>query len=114
MDMSLTTVNEAAAAQLLQLVSSQIAIMQLQKPETADAMRKLKLAAEGATVRASLELTREELEQSFHAMEATRGIAGTALAQPGAPRTTQPPPPPPGKIRIYGLDEGVREIPLTR
>jgi hypothetical protein len=113
-------------------VSEQIANVQVQSPEAAEAVHKLKLAAEGTQLRASLSLTREEFERSLQTMQArperrsmrarSSGSAAPRSArptaqpttQPPAQFTTQPPPPPPGKIRIYGLDEGVREIPLTR
>ena len=115
-ELSLATENEAAAAQLTQLLSEKIAFVQAQSPETAEAARKLHVGTEGNRMRVSLALTKEEFEQNIRTIQAKRMAAGTASAGSSAPpqaRTPQAPPPPPGKIRIYGLDEGVREIQMT-
>jgi len=115
-ELSLATESEAAATQLTQLLSEKIAFAQAQSPETAEAARKLHVGTEGNRMRVSLALTKEEFEQNIRTIQAKRMAAGTASTHssaPPQPGTPQSPPPPPGKIRIYGLDEGVREIQMT-
>ncbi len=126
MELSLTMTSEMAAAQLYQLVSGQIALAQTQNPDMAEAARKLRIASQGNQLRASISLSKDEVEEQLRKFQAARAGTGIAvgrppaqLTRPSAPRTprlqtTNPPPPPPGKVRIYGLDEGVREIPLSK
>jgi hypothetical protein len=111
-EMSLAAENDAVAAQLVQLLSEKISLAQAQNPETAEAARKLQIGTEGNRMRVSLALTKEEFEQNLRAFQATRLAAATASARPAAPPQPQTAAPP-GKIRIYGLDEGVREIQMT-
>ncbi len=123
-EMSLAAESEAVAARLTQLLSEKIALAQAQSPETAEAARKLRIGTEGNRMRVSLALTKDEFEHNLRTFQATRLAAATASARPAAssqsqpatpaqPRTAQSPPAAPGKIRIYGLDEGVREIQMT-
>ena len=117
MEMSMTMANEAAATQLLQLISGQIALAQAQTPEMTEVASKLRISTDGAHLRASMALSQEEFERSLRTLQAARAAAGASAAQPAAPyvpQTRQPPPPPPGKVRIYGLEGGVREIDVTR
>lgn len=116
-EMSMTMASETAAAQLMQLVSAQIALAQAQNPDVVEAVRKLQLGSQGNQIRASISLRKEEFEQQLRNFQAARANAGRSsgapLVPPARPRAPQPPAQP-GKIKIYGLDEGVREIPLTR
>lgn len=122
MEMGITMSSEETAMQLLQLFSKQLALVRAQDPEMANATQKLQMGTQGSQLRASISLSKDEFEQYVRKFRDARVTAGTPFAPPGTasspravqPRTTNPPPPPPGKVRIYGLDEGVREIPLTR
>jgi len=115
-EMSLATESEAVAAQLTQLLSEKIALAQAQSPETAETARKLHIATEGNRLRVNLALTKEELEQNVRAFQSTHQATANASARTTVPpqiKTATSPPASPGKIRIYGLDEGVREIQMT-
>jgi len=113
-EMSLATESSAMAEQLTQLISMQLTAAQAKNPETAEVMRKLQVGTEGNRLRMSLSLTKEELEQNLRTMQATRMAAAVPPQSTGQTQAAPPKPKTPGKIRIYGLDEGVREIPLTK
>jgi hypothetical protein len=76
-------------------------------PGFAELEKKIKIAAEGPDVRLTLRLSPIELEKNARLFRAPRPEPKPALA--AAP---PPPPPPAAMIRIEGLDEGTREIPL--
>jgi hypothetical protein len=119
-DLSLAAESEAAAAQLSQMFSAQLSLAllaQANNPQAAEMAKRLHIDAEGTHVRASFMLTAEEFAQQVKAMQAAMAARAQAAAQPAAagrqPTPATPRPVTPGKIRIYGLDEGVKEIPLT-
>jgi hypothetical protein len=111
-ELSLATDSEAAALQMSQLVSMQIQaamLAQTTRPEEADMVRKLQIGAEGNRMRVNLALTAAEL-QDLQAAQAARALAAARTPQPPA-RPAKPATP--GKIVIYGLDGGPREIQTT-
>ena len=111
-ELSLATESEAAALQMSQLVSSQIQmamLAQATRPEEAEMVRKLQIGAEGNRMRVNLALTADELRQ-LQAAQAARAMAAASTPQPAA-RPAKPATP--GKIIIYGLDGGPREIQTT-
>jgi hypothetical protein len=86
--------------------------------QTQDLARKLKFNVDGSTTKISVRLSQQELEETAQAF-IDGEKAGSVLAEsaPAANRaTTAPvpagPPSKPGVIRIEGLDDGPREIPV--
>ena len=112
-ELSVATESDAMAAQIAQLLSAQIQmamLAQANRPEAAEMARKLQIGAEGNRMRVNIALTKDEFEQQLRTVQAARAMAGTPTPQP-APRQTKPATP--GKIVIYGLEGGPREIQTT-
>jgi len=112
-ELSLATESEAVAGRMAEMLGTQIAqAIQAQgnPPEASEFVNKLHIESEGDRMRVSLAMTGEEFVQQLKAAQALRAAATPAVTRPPA----QPPKPAtPGKVKIYGLDEGVREIQLT-
>jgi hypothetical protein len=111
-ELSLATDSEAAATQMSQLVSGQIQmamLAQATRPEEAEMVRKLQIGAEGNRMRVNLALTADEFRQ-LQAAQAARAMAAARNPQPPV-RAAKPATP--GKIVIYGLEGGPREIQTT-
>jgi hypothetical protein len=111
-ELNLATDSEATAAQMSQLVSTQIQmamLAQTTRPEEAEMVRKLQIGAEGNRMRVNLALTADEFQQ-LQAAQAARAMAAAHTPQP-AVRPAKPATP--GKIVIYGLEGGPREIQTT-
>jgi len=103
--------NDAAAAQMTQLLSTQIQLALLaqpKSPETAEIANKLHISAEGNRMQLSLALTKDEFGQQLLAAQAARMQAGTTSPVQPVPATSHPAKP--GQITIYGLDGGPRVI----
>ena len=103
--------SDAAAAQMMQLLSTQIQLALLaqpNRPETAEIANKLHISAEGNRMQLSLALTKDEFAQQLLAAQAARMQAGTTSpSQPALPTSR---PAKPAQITIYGLDGGPRVI----
>ena len=113
-ELGLATESPAAAAKMAQLFTDQIQTAmaaQVNKPETAEIVRKLKIGAEGNRLNVNMSLTKDEFQQQLQAARAARATAAAAAIPPPAVQPT--PRPAPGKITIYGLDGGPREIQTT-
>ncbi|MEQ1886073.1 MAG: hypothetical protein ABL967_13500 [Bryobacteraceae bacterium] len=132
LDLNLGTKTEATATMIAQLLSLQMQsalASQPSEPSLAEIAKKLQVGAQGKRMTVHLALTQAELEQSMQAVQAARmktgarqtasagaTSVGTPVAAAETPRVNAAPAPPPGpppgprKVRIYGLDEGVREI----
>jgi hypothetical protein len=113
-EMSLATESEAAAAQMSQLLSSQISlamVSQANHAQAAEMAKRLHVDTEGTHMRLSFALTAEEFAQQLQTAQAA--LAARSSEPAAQPVKPQPKPATPGKVRIYGLDEGVREIQLT-
>ena len=111
-ELNLATDSEATATQMSQLVSAQIQmamLAQATRPEEAEMVRKLQIGAEGNRMRVNLALTADEFRQ-LQAAQAARAMAAARTPQPPA-RPAKPATP--GKIVIYGLEGGPREIQTT-
>jgi hypothetical protein len=118
LELSVTADSDAVAAQMTQLLSTQIQMAlsdPTNPPETAELGRKLNIAADGSRMQLSLALTKDEFVQQMRAAEAARMRAGTtSSAQPTRPPVRQSKPPAqPGQITIYGLEGGPRVIQST-
>ena len=136
MDVSLATKTEAGAQAMSQLFSSQMqaAVGQKMDPAMAEEFwKKVKVGADGNRMRVQIELTKEELAANIRMMQeqkggnaasrfAVRKTPNEPNAATGATVSTRPSvaslqpaaPPRPRIIKIYGLDEGVREVNLDR
>jgi hypothetical protein len=118
LDLNLATKTEAAAAMLAQLITTQMQSAALGKssdPAIAEILNKLQIGAEGNRMTMHVALTQEEMERSMNALQAARMNTGARAysahtPEPGAAPSRPATPPGPRKVRIYGLDEGVREI----
>jgi hypothetical protein len=98
---------QALAQQLLQQLEEATA-GKLDDQQAAELFRSLRI--DGDRLHMKVALSKDELDRQIRAMQAARPFAA-------APRPTAPGPKVedsgPKTIRIFGLDEGVREIPLT-
>src|ERR1700691_2790827 len=117
--MSLSVESEAVAAQLSQLLPAEIAAAmgkqalqsQLSPADlapVAEMLKRLAIQPDGAYLRISFSLTTAEFAQQMQAAQAA--LAARKAVTPVKP---QPKPAAPGKVKIFGLDEGVREIQLS-
>jgi hypothetical protein len=121
-EMSLAAEDAKVAEQMSQLVSSQLSLAllaQANNPQAAEMAKRLHVDADGTSVRMSFALSAEEFAQQVKTAQATMMARAQASAAAPAQETRpqpvkmQPKPTTPGKVRIYGLDEGVKEIQLT-
>jgi hypothetical protein len=126
-DVNLATKTEAAAGMFAQLLSMQIqsaVATKMDDPRAAELVRKLQVGSQGNRMTIHLALSQEEMEQSIQLAQAARANARAAstehasstmspTASPSEPvQAPASTPAGPRKVRIYGLDEGVREITL--
>jgi hypothetical protein len=115
LDVSVSTKSPETAQMLAGLVSQQLR----QFPagtvdeQTAELMRKVQVDSEGERARLTLALSKEELERQIQAAQTNRALAAAA-PRPVATVTTIPKEEDrgPKTIKILGLDDGIREIPL--
>jgi hypothetical protein len=115
-EMSLGVENETVAAQLSRLLPAEIAAaMQKQsqlspadQAQVEEMLKRLRIEPDGAHLRISFSLTAAEFAQQMQSAQAA--LAARKAVPPVKP---QPKPAEPGKVKIYGLDGGVREIQLS-
>ena len=139
MDISLATKTEVGAQSLAQLLTAQMQTAvgsKMDAAKAADFWRKVKVGADGRRMQVQIALTKEELQENIRLMQQQRAASQTSVAStsssaaPAAVRITTPGgttpitvsqpqavsqpagPPKPRSIKIYGLDDGVREIQL--
>jgi hypothetical protein len=113
LELSIDTKTEAAARQLAQLLTTQMETAlatKLDREQSAILMRSLRINSEGNRMALNFSLSKEELEQRMREMQ----TAPRAFTSPGPGPAPAPAPKSstPRSVKIYGLDEGVREIPL--
>ena len=117
LEVSVEAENDAVAAQMTQLLSTQIQMAQATDPQAAEISRKIQIAAEGNRMQLSLALTKDEIVQQMQAAQAAQlkaaQAAATSPSRPTLPPVRQPKPANPGQITIYGLDGGPRVIQST-
>jgi hypothetical protein len=107
-DLSIDTKTEAAARQLAQLLSTQMETAlatKLDREQSAILMRSFRISSEGNRAALNFSLSKDELEQQMRKMQSSPG-AFTSPSPAPAPKSNTP-----RTVKIYGLDEGVREIP---
>jgi hypothetical protein len=88
----------------------------MESPDLAAAAKKLQIAAEDASVRLTLRISPAEFERSLAEMHRHPHPTQPAVAESVPPPTPAQPPLPPARqmIRIEGLDDGPKEVPLAR
>ena len=106
-ELGLATKTPDIAHELAQQISAQLQTAlasRLDAQQGADLIRKLEIGSEGSRIGIKIALTKEEVSRAMQIMEAARRNAapGTAATPGDGPKT----------IRILGLDDGVKEIPL--
>ena len=109
LELSIDTKTEAAARQLAQLLSSQLETAlatKLDREQSAILMRSFRISSEGNRMALNFSLSKDELEQRMREMQSSPR-AFTSPSPAPAPKSNTP-----RTVKIYGLDEGVREIPL--
>jgi hypothetical protein len=109
LELSIDTKTEAAARQLAELFTTQMQAAiatKLDREQSAILMHSFRISSEGNRMALNFSLTKEELEQRMREMQ-TAPRAFTSPSQAPAPKSNTP-----RTVKIYGLDEGVREIPL--
>jgi cell division septation protein DedD len=112
LEMNLATRSPETAVMLSELVSTQVrqaTAGKLDNQQAAEFLRALRIDSEGDRMRVKLALTKEEMERQIKTIQTARAAATAPKPQPkpkvedNAPKT----------IKIFGLDDGVREIPLS-
>ena len=104
---------EAAAQQLAQLLSTQMETAlatKLDREQSAILMRSFRINSEGNRMALNFSLSKEEVEQRMREMQTSPRAFTSPSPSPApapAPKSNTP-----RTVKIYGLDEGVREIPL--
>jgi hypothetical protein len=138
MDVTLATKTEAAAQAMSQLFLTQMKSALASKMDdqmAAEFWKKVKVGADGGRLRVQIALNKEELAANIKMMQEQQASGGPAkfasrtTTESPSTRSASPPPavsqpafvapppvapPKPRIIKIYGLDEGVREVNLDR
>jgi hypothetical protein len=112
LDVGIITSTPEAADLLGKLITNgmQTALTsKLEIKQALDVARKVVVSSEGNRIHLKFSLTKEELEQQIQIMRKTPPTTNLRIAEP----TSAPVNRAPQTIKIYGLDDGVREIPVT-
>jgi hypothetical protein len=108
LELGLATKAPDTAREITELISTQLKsalASNLDEQQGADIIRKLEINSDGARVGAKIALNKEEVDRMVRTARAAR-------QNTPPPKPTPPPPDKPNTIRIFGLDDGVREIPV--
>ncbi len=109
---------EAAAKRMSSELSKMVKLAvkdKMGEPAMLDLEKKFKFSAEGNAVRVSMRLTQQELEKNAKVFAESRKRSTADLARVRPLMTPIVPVKPENKmIRIEGLDEGIREIPIKQ
>ncbi len=128
LNIALTTKTEAAAQMFAQLISSQLQsaiTTKMDDQQAAEALKRITISANGNTMQVQIAMSKEELLDNIRRMQEQRANGGVRPAghRPALGVTTTasaavpavpPAPPKPRVIKIYGLDDGEKEIPLDK
>ena len=118
-DINILTKSEDMAQMMSQMVTSQlqsaVSSSQIDNAQALELASQVKVSSDGKRVRLSLQLSADELEHQLRALQTNRALAELMernRPQPELRAEAKPEPAKPvsRKIRIVGLDEGVREI----
>lgn len=112
LDVGVSTSTPEAAEQLGKLITNgmQTALTaKLDIKQALDVARKLQVSSDGNRMHLKFSLSKEELETQIRTMRQAQATTSPRIAEPiSAPVNRAP-----QTIKIYGLDDGVREIPIT-
>ncbi len=123
MDISLATKSEAGAEALAQLLATQMQSAvnaKLDGQKAQDFWRKVKMGAVGKSMQVQISMTKEELQENIRLAQEQRAsqpalqVAGGPSARPAIMPAPPPKPSGPRVVKIYGLDDGVRELRLDQ
>ena len=135
LNIALTTKTEAAAQMFAQLISSQLQsaiTAKMDDQEAAEALKRIKVNTNGNTMQVQIAMSKEELLDNIRKMQEQRAHEGvrlaghrptlgvtttasaTATSATAAVPTVPQAPPKPRVIKIYGLDDGDKEIQLDK
>ncbi len=109
LELSLATKSPEAAQQMAQMLTAQLQLAmagKLNKQQAAEMMRKMPITTDGNRVGFRVEASREEVEKTICEMRKSP-LLGTVSGMPPALPSPQP-----GTLKVYGLEGGVREIPV--
>jgi hypothetical protein len=112
LDVGVITSTPEAAELLAKLITNgmQTALTsKLDIKQALDVARKVLVSSDGNQIHLKFSLTKEELEKQIQIMRKTPPTTNLQIAQP----TSAPVNRAPQTIKIYGLDDGVREIPVS-
>jgi hypothetical protein len=112
LDVGVITTTPEAAEQIGKFITN---VMQtgltskLDIKQALEVARKVQVSSDGNRIHLKFALTKEELETQIRTMRKMAPTTNPRMAEP----TSTPMNRAPQSIKIYGLDDGVREIPLT-
>jgi hypothetical protein len=133
LNIAMTTKTDAGAQMFAQLISSQLQSAidaKMDDQEAAEVLKRIKVNTNGNTMQVQIAMSKEELLDNIRKMQEQRARGGVRLASHhpmlGVTTTTTatrasvavpaapPAPPKPRIIKIYGLDDGTKEIQLDK
>ena len=135
LNIAMTTKTNAGALMFAQLISSQLQsaiAAKMDDQQAAEALKRITVNTNGNTMQIQIAMSKEELQDNMRRMQEQRGKGGVRLAgrQPAlgvtttasatansttaAVPTAPPALPKPRVIKIYGLDDGDKEIQLDK
>jgi hypothetical protein len=95
-------------AEIAAAMQKQSQLSPADQAQVEEMLKRLRIEPDGAHLRISFSLTAAEFAQQMQSAQAA--LAARKAVPPVKP---QPKPAEPGKVKIYGLDGGVREIQLS-
>jgi hypothetical protein len=118
-DIAVAFESESAAKKMVSELSKVIKLTvkdKMGEPAMQDMEKHLKFSADGTRAKISLRMTPQEVAKNARIYSASRNQPARGMAQvtPTIKLTPAPPPPQKQVIRIEGLDEGPREIPIKQ
>jgi hypothetical protein len=111
-ELSLSTKSPEAAhamAELLLQLTRESIKGKVDDQQAAEILRNLQVGSEDDRMQVKFALSKEELERQLRAMQAARALAAVPRSAAPRPKVEDSGP---KSIKIFGLDEGIREIPL--
>jgi hypothetical protein len=112
LEVNLAMKDSEAAQELARQLSVQLTSAisgKLDGQQASELMRRLQIGSQGNQMNVKFALTREEMDRQLKAMQSRSNDNSPSMPT----LISRPEPKQPATIRIYGLDDGVREIPLS-